>query len=164
MEDPQGQAELDIDMPFAINIKPTEVVRICDAVLKLGLEASSLQMVKLVWEQLKKISNQQNPALQTIQLMDVFKPSIVISGALPSPTHANYGKRDPSWDGWRNEKHQKFVLDQIQADEHCDHPGITSHQAEIWPNINEPTFKVPEPVFFPDNDIRYSCPKRDIPL
>ena len=72
----QGQAELDIDTPVAVNIKPTEVLRIFDEVLKLGLEASQLQQVNLVWEQLGKISNQQNPALKPVLLMDVFKKTL----------------------------------------------------------------------------------------
>ena len=161
-DDQQGQAELDFDLPYAVNIKPTEVLRICSEVLKMGLEATTLQRVKLVWEQLKNLSLT-NPVHKPALLQSV-KSSTIVSRALPSLTPTYYGKRDPSLDDWSNEKRPKIVTDQIQEDECCDHPGIASHQAEIWPKINEPTFKVPEPYIFPSNNIHTSHPKRDIPL
>ena len=97
--------------------------------------------------------------------MDVStKPSTITSEALPSLTLSNYGKRDLSWDGQRNEKHQKYVTEKIQADEQHDHPGIIQHQAEISSYNVDQTFKVHEQTYIFDSTDCCYCPKWDIPL
>ena len=93
------------------------------------------------------------------------KPSTIISGASPSLSQSNYGKRDLSREGWSTEKLKKIATDWTQADEHSNHSGTSSHQAEIQSNSNEQQlFKVPENITYSANDIRYSHQKRDIAI
>ena len=98
-------------MPIAVNIRPSEVLKICNDVLKLGLEATTLQRACLVREQLKKLYRAINPAKHPISLMDInTPPSSVTSGTLLFQTPASHGKSDLSSDGWRieNKEHKQI--------------------------------------------------------
>ena len=71
---PTVHTEVNRVAPLAIDIRPSEVLRICNEVLKMGFEASTLQRADFVREQLEKLSRSKNPANKPIPLMDVNTP------------------------------------------------------------------------------------------
>ena len=45
---PKSQTEVDRDMPFAINIRPSEALEMCNPIIKLGFEATPLQRITVI--------------------------------------------------------------------------------------------------------------------
>ena len=149
----QGLREPDLDAPVVVNIRPSDVLKMVDEVMKLGFETSTRQQrLKTARDQLGKLNT-----YIPVPISGVQNPSSTItSGALTSQNQiqSQSGKRDHSLDGQESSKRRRNNTARIQAGVKSANQGAAKHQAEMPAQIIEKNNPVPLMTNFPSNDVR----------